>query len=100
MVCDRCRQLLSDGLDLCVRARKMDEMDRRKNIGRIFHDRVDWLDEHVVEHNATPDNWYCQISTRSGTVALWAQDQYDKDLAVWEEKSRVHLLKGCENGEA
>jgi hypothetical protein len=103
MACERCRQLLSDGLDLCIRARKMDEMDRREFTLAISDDPTPWVesgrfDEHVAGHNSLPENWYKQISTRSGTVALWAQDQYDKDLAVWEEKSRTHLLNGCKDG--
>jgi hypothetical protein len=27
---------------------------------------------------------------------LWLQDQYDKDLAGWQDRARAHLMKGCE----
>lgn len=100
MACETCRKLLSDGLDLCVRARGMDEMDRRENTLAISSEPEAWVeggrfDEHVERHNASEGNWYKQISPRSGTVPLWLNDQYQKDLAIWEEKSRSHLLKGC-----
>ena len=35
------------------------------------------------------------MSTRSATLPLWVQDQYEKDLAEWERKSRKHLMQGC-----
>lgn len=88
--------LLSEGLDLCVRARKMDAMDRREATLNVSVDRDAWIaggqfDKFVADHNtARPDQ---PISTRSGTLALWAIDQYEKDLADWERRSRSHLLQ-------
>ena len=94
-----CRKLLSEGLDLCVRARKMDAMDRReatlavsKSPGKWVESG--WFDRHVARHNAwNPEQ---PISTRSGTVALWLQEQYDFDLADWERRARHHLIHGCD----
>lgn len=66
-------ELLSEGLDLCVRARKLDEQIQRAleaGMGRIF-----------------PGN------TRCGTLALWVQEAYDKDLAEWEAKAQTALLR-------
>jgi hypothetical protein len=61
--------LLSEGLDLCVRARK--------------------LDKPVI---ATQEEWAKNPSiTRSATPALWVQDQYDTDLADWETRARNAL---------
>lgn len=98
-MCDDCRNLLSQGLDLCVRARKMDAMDRRESALSISKCREEWeasgrFDEYVERHNI--DRPHAPIATRSGTVMLWLQEQYDKDLAEWEEKARQHLMK-CMN---
>jgi len=101
MSCDTCKLLLSEGLDLCVRARKMDSMDRRSATLAISCDPDGWVesgrfDEYVNRHNI--DRPHQPISTKSGTVALWLQEQYDTDLAEWERKSRHHLMQGCKGG--
>ncbi len=59
---DRLRKALGDGLDLCVRARALDAME---------------VDQTSI--------------TRSGTIPLWMDEQYQKDLAAWEEKARALL---------
>lgn len=66
-------QLLSEGLDLCVRARKLDEQHMRAieaGMGRTFPGDV-----------------------RCATPAIWAQDQYEKDLADWESRARKYLTE-------
>lgn len=89
--------LLSEGLDLCVRAREMDAMDRRQATLGISSCPDEWVEgglfeKHVKAHNQfRPD---APISTRSATVAIWLQDQYDRDLASWERKARNYLLHG------
>ena len=63
-------EALSEGLDLCVRARKLDALcDKalQQEMGRIY-------------------------DTKCATPAMWLQDQYDTDLATWEQKSRKLLL--------
>ena len=86
--------LLSEGLDLCVRARKMDAMDRRQATLATTEYADEWVasgrfDKYVERHNIEyPDT---PISTRSATVALWLQEQYDKDLADWERRARKAL---------
>ena len=96
--CQTCRELLSEGLDLCVRARKMDAMDRRAAALAASKCADEWVesgrfDGYVELHNIDrPDT---QIATRSGTVALWLEEQYQTDLAAWERKSRHHLMQGC-----
>lgn len=93
-----CRKLLGEGLDLCVRARDMDATDRRKATLAVSVEPDAWVasgrfDAHVKRHNWTnPDQ---PIATRSGTVMLWVQDQYEKDLADWERRARRHLMEGC-----
>jgi hypothetical protein len=70
---DCCTKLLSEGLDLCIRARK--------------------LDRQVIDAmNAGPLHG---VETRCGTPALWVQDQYENDLTDWERRSRQHLMQGC-----
>ena len=98
MTCETCKTLLSEGLDLCVRARQMDAMDRRAAALGASSDPHAWeesgrFDDYVERHNI--DRPHAPISTRSGTVALWLQEQYDTDLAEWERKSRHHLMQGC-----
>ena len=66
--CQSCRSLLTEALDLSVRARKLDAMvERALAAGR----------------------------GRCGTPAIWVMDQYDRDLAAWEERSRLHLSQAC-----
>lgn len=76
--CDQCRALLSEGLDLCVRARDMDAT----------------FDQYVAGNNITRP--HAPISTRSATMPLWFLDQYERDLADWEAKARRHLMQGCQ----
>ena len=98
MSCETCRELLAEGLDLCVRARQMDAQDRRNAHLAVSCDPEAWqadgtFDRHVARNNIeNPDR---PISTRSGTVHLWVEDQYQTDLAEWERKSRKHLMQGC-----
>lgn len=65
--------LLSEGLDLCVRARKLDQQVERATeagMGRAF-----------------------PASTRCLTPALWVTELYEKDLAEWEARSKSLLLR-------
>lgn len=97
MTCYRCRELLSEGLDLCVRARAMDARDRTAAQMSISSAGKKWWDANLAAraaaHNATfPDQ---PMSSKSATLPLWVQEQYDKDLAEWERAARHHLLQGC-----
>ena len=88
-------RLLAEGLDLCVRARKMDSMDRRSATLAVSDDPDGWqedglFDRYVARHNI--QNPAQPIHTRSGTPALWLLDQYEKDLADWEKRARSFLL--------
>lgn len=62
-------QLLSAGLDLCVRARKLDDIAAQA----------------VVANGITGMN--------CATGAVWVLDQYDRDLTAWETKARASLLQ-------
>lgn len=96
-MCESCRTILSEGLDLCVRARAMDAQDRTDAQIAISSAPKEWweenLDRRAARHNAIfPDQ---PMTTRSTTLPLWMQDQYEKDLAEWERKARRHLMQGC-----
>lgn len=93
MTCATCHELLSEGLDLCVRARKMDAQDRTNAQVEISSAPKEWWDENIerraAAHNAIwPDQ---PMLTRSATIPLWVHDQYEKDLADWERKARGHM---------
>lgn len=64
--------LLCEGLDLCVRARKLDE-------GLLVKSMKDNCGYREPE------------GTRSITPWLWTQEQYDSDLAEWEIRARKAL---------
>lgn len=67
------RLLLGEGLNLCVRARKLDDaVQKALAIG-------------------TPDNDY---ETKCGTLAVWVHEQYERDLADWERRVRHALMQG------
>lgn len=59
--------LLGRALDLCVRARRLDDA------------------AELVEQTEKPGQ------TRSATMHLWVLDQYEKDLAEWETEARAFL---------
>lgn len=74
-----CKELLSEGLDLCVRARKLDRS------------LTDALDAGSVGKERPLQG----SGTRSLTPALWVLDQYDSDVEDWEQRARRHLMQGC-----
>jgi hypothetical protein len=76
----------------------MDARDRREATLAASCDSKEWVesgqfDRHVARHNIVRPE--APISTRSATVRLWEQDQYDTDLAAWEAKARKHLMQDC-----
>ncbi len=80
------RALLSEGLDLCVRARKLDAMVRTASIAEAG---VTDLDRYAERHNIQwPDQ---PVLTKSGSPALWVSEQYDTDLDDWERRVRKAL---------
>lgn len=84
---DLFRRLLSEGLDLCVRARKLDAMVRTHAVADSTPD----LATYAARHNALfPDQ---PVLSRSGTIPLWVQDQYERDLADWERRARHALMQ-------
>jgi len=89
---DCCKILLSEGLDLCVRGRKLDAQERTNDLVDSAKGTID-LQRYSARHNALhPES---PVMTRSGTIALWVLDQYERDVAEWETKTRKHLSQGC-----
>ena len=79
---------LSKGLDLCVRARKLDAQDRTNAMAAIAPDMD--MERWAARTNATrPEAPY---ETRSATIALWVQEQYERDLYEWETEGRRMLM--------
>lgn len=62
-------RILSDGLDLCVRARRMEAMEMER-----------------IDNKMRSGDF-----TRSATIPMWAEEQYQADLAKWEAKARTAL---------
>lgn len=69
-------RLLSEGLNLCVRGRKLDDAVMKAEIAGGIGD----LDRRHDQ-------------TRCLTPALWVIDQYDNDVAEWEARARTTLSK-------
>ena len=67
-------EMLAEGLDLCVRARKIDEP----------------LETIAPDH---PDNPCMHPVIRCATPRLWVMDQYDQDLEQWESRARKLLME-------
>lgn len=93
-----CRDLLHEGLNLCVRARKLDAIDRRADNLEWSSDPAKWqadgtFDRFIARNNA--EHPHAPIESRCLTPQLWTQDQYERDLHDWEQRARVHLMQGC-----
>ena len=95
-MCDTCRDLLNEALNLSVRSERIEEVARRDAALDASVDPEAWqadgtFDRYVERHNARwPDR---QMATRSATMPLWFRDQYDKDLADWTRRARAHLTE-------
>ena len=64
--------LLAEALDLCARARKLDEL---WNINARYNSA---LDRDAGD-------------TRCAFIPVFATDQYERDLAAWEQRARAAL---------
>jgi hypothetical protein len=92
-MCRICADLLSEGLDLCIRARRLDAQDRTNTAAEASSDPDWWTPENTARHAARANAlWPGQpMATRCATIPLWVADQYERDLADWERRSRHHL---------
>lgn len=86
---DLARQL-SEGLNLCVRARELESHDRTAAMVSAFPS-ID-LERAAPGLNALdPD--MPPYRTRSLTIPLWVEEQYQRDLAAWERTTREMLSR-------
>lgn len=95
--CATCTALLNEALNLTVRGRILDGIQRREATLAGSAAPEEWLesgrfDQHVARHNATREPWN-QIETRSLTPQLWVEDQFSRDLHDWEARARKHLME-------
>lgn len=91
------RALLHEALNLVVRARALDGVDRREAMLAASSNPEAWqkdgqFDRFVERHNAYPENAHRQIERACVTNQLWVVDQYEKDLADWERRARAALI--------
>lgn len=94
-MCDTCQTLLHEALDLTLRGRTLDGINRRQAQLDASGDADEWkssgrFDAYVAMHNADREPWR-QIETRSLTPRLWAEDQFDRDIWEWEQRARKHM---------
>ena len=94
--CLICQKLLNEALDLTVRGRTLDGIQRRADTLAVSSDPEGWqrhglFDRYVARHNAENPP-YAQIETRSLTPTLWAEDQFARDLHDWEQRARKHMM--------
>lgn len=97
MTCAICADLLNEVLNLTVRGRTLDGIQRRADTLAASSDGDDWqtsgqFDRYVERHNCTCDPWH-HIETRSLTPQLWAEDQFQRDLHDWETRARKHMME-------
>jgi hypothetical protein len=95
--CGTCTALLNEALNLTVRGRTLDGIQRRADQLACAEDGGEWLasgrfDRFVESHNCECDPWR-HIETRSLTPQLWAEDQFQRDLHDWETRARKHLME-------
>ena len=95
--CTTCASLLNEALNLTVRGRNLDGIQRRADTLAASKEPEEWqesgtFDRHVERHNYTCQPWNA-IETRSLTPQLWAEDQFQRDLHDWEMRARKHMME-------
>lgn len=95
VACACCVDLLNEALNLTVRGRNLDAIQRRAATLDASSDAEDWqasgrFDRYVERHNLTCQPW-TRIEHRSLTPQLWAEDQFQRDLDDWETRARKHM---------
>ena len=95
--CATCRDLLHEALNLTVRGRTLDGIQRRADTLACSKEPDKWqaeglFDRYVERHNCECDPWRI-IEPRSLTPQLWAEDQFQRDLHDWEMRARKHMME-------
>jgi hypothetical protein len=97
MTCSTCTDLLNEALNLTVRGRLLDGINRRQAQLDASMDGEKWLrsgmfDKYVALHNKECEPWR-HIESRSLTPQLWTEDQFASDLHDWETRARKHMME-------
>lgn len=100
-MCETCRELLNEALNLAVRSDQFEAQSRRRAALAASVDGSGWetsgrFADYVERHNISYP--HSQIAVCGVTQHIWVQDQYDRDLFDWQEKARAHLMAGCGDG--
>ena len=95
--CTTCTSLLNEALNLTVRGRNLDGIQRRADTLAASKEPEEWqesgtFDRYVERHNYTCQPWK-RIETRSLTPQLWAEEQFQRDLYDWEMRARKHIME-------
>ncbi len=95
--CDICAALLNEALNLTVRGRNLDMIQRREATLCASKNPDGWqksgrFDRYVERHNLTREPWE-RIEPRSLTPQLSAEDQFQRDLHDWETRARKHMTE-------
>jgi len=95
--CDTCTALLNEALNLTVRGRNLDMIQRREATLGASKYPDGWkesgmFDRYVERHNLTCEPWG-KIEHRSLTPQLWAEDQFQRDPHDWEKRARKHMTE-------
>lgn len=78
-------------------------MERRKAALDASADAEGWqasgnFDRYVTRNNIQHPE--APIHTKSATIPLWAEEQYQHDLADWEKRARAALRPSAKGGQA
>ena len=95
MGCDACIALMHEALNLTVRGRRLDAIANRASCLAASVAADEWqqsgqFDRYVEMHNARCEPWR-HIEPRSLTPQIWAEEQFERDLHDWEQRSRKHM---------
>lgn len=95
MMGETLESLLNEALNLTVRGRNLDAIQRRADNLDVSQEPDEWIasgrfDDYVARHNCTCQPWD-RIEHRSLTPQLWAEDQFQRDLHDWETRARLFL---------
>ena len=95
MMGETLESLLNEALNLTVRGRNLDAIQRRADNLAASQEPEEWqesgrFDAHVARHNLRCSPWD-RIEHRSMTPQLWVEDQFQRDLHDWETRARLFL---------
>lgn len=92
---DTAESLLSEALDLCVRANKLDAQQRANTEHAASMKPEDWdadrFARHAMRHNIKHPE--IPMETAVKLIPKWVEDHYATDLADWQKRARAFLMR-------